>query len=159
MLTLGVDIGTFESKGVLVDASGRVVAQAARPHRMLIPRPGWAEHRPDEDWWGDFVFVTTALIAKAQIRSEEIGCVATSAIGPCMLPVDANGRPLMNGVLYGVDTRASEEIALLNREIGAETVLARCGNALTAQAVGPKILWLRRNRPEIFAQTAAIHTG
>ena len=53
--TLGVDIGTFESKGVLVDGDGRVVASAARPHEMLVPRAGWAEHRPDEDWWGDFV--------------------------------------------------------------------------------------------------------
>ena len=37
--TLGVDIGTFESKGVLVDGAGRIVAQASRPHKMLVPRP------------------------------------------------------------------------------------------------------------------------
>jgi xylulokinase len=42
--TMGVDIGTFESKGVLVDASGEALASAARPHRLLAPRPGWAEH-------------------------------------------------------------------------------------------------------------------
>ena len=40
MYTLGVDIGTFESKGVLVDYSGRIVAQAARAHQMIVPRPG-----------------------------------------------------------------------------------------------------------------------
>jgi xylulokinase len=31
--TLGVDIGTFESKGVLVADGGRIVAQAARRTR------------------------------------------------------------------------------------------------------------------------------
>ena len=36
--TLGVDIGTFESKGVLVDAGGAIVATAARPHEMLVPQ-------------------------------------------------------------------------------------------------------------------------
>ncbi|SDL14153.1 FGGY-family carbohydrate kinase [Aliiruegeria lutimaris] len=157
--TLGVDIGTFESKGVLVDGSGRIVAQAARPHEMLVPRPGWAEHRPEEDWWGDFVAITRDLLATAQIDSGEIACVATSAIGPCMLPVDRAGRPLMNGVLYGVDTRAAAEIDELTERIGAETILDRCGNALTSQSVGPKILWLKRNRPEIFAKTAKIITS
>ena len=51
--SLGVDIGTFESKGVLVDGKGTIIAAAARPHEMLVPQPGWAEHRPDDDWWGD----------------------------------------------------------------------------------------------------------
>ena len=50
-LTLGIDIGTFESKGVLVDETGRIVAQAARPHEMIVPRAGWAEHRAEADWW------------------------------------------------------------------------------------------------------------
>ena len=59
--TLGVDIGTYESKGVLVDASGQVVATATRPHTMIVPRPGWAEHRADEDWWADLVAITREL--------------------------------------------------------------------------------------------------
>lgn len=159
VLTLGVDIGTFESKGVLVDETGRILAQAARPHEMIVPRAGWAEHRAEEDWWGDFVFITKALQAEAQVEPEEIKAIATSAIGPCMLPLDDAGIPLMNGVLYGVDTRASEEIALLNAEIGEATILARCGNALTSQSVGPKILWLRRQRPELWARTAKIVTS
>ena len=55
--TLGIDIGTYETKGVLVDGAGVIHAQAARPHKMLVPEPGWAEHNPEEDWWGDFVFI------------------------------------------------------------------------------------------------------
>ena len=110
--TLGVDIGTFETKGVLVDGNGWIVAQAAHPHEMIVPQPGWAEHRPDEDWWGDFVLVTRQLLADSRVSSADIKCVTTSAIGPCMLPVDGDGRPLMNGVLYGVDARSVDEIAV-----------------------------------------------
>jgi len=159
MYTLGVDIGTFESKGVLVDHQGRIVAQAARAHEMIVPRPGWAEHRPEQDWWGDFVFITKALLAASQAAPQDIKAVACSAIGPCMLPLDANGAPLMNGVLYGVDTRATEEIALLNAALGPETILARCGNALTSQSVGPKILWLKRNHPDLWDRTAKVVTA
>ena len=159
MYTLGVDIGTFESKGVLVDFSGRIVAQAARGHQMILPRAGWAEHRAEEDWWGDFVFVVKALLASSKVAAGDIKAVACSAIGPCMLPVDAAGRPLINGVLYGVDTRASAEIDLLNAEVGAEVILQRCGNALTSQSVGPKILWFRRAHPDLWARTHKVMTA
>ncbi len=156
MLFLGVDIGTFESKGVLVDETGQIRAMAARPHKMLVPRAGWAEHRAEEDWWGDFVFITKALIKEADVRPEEIAAIATSAIGPCMLPVDARGRPLRNGILYGVDTRASKQIADLNARIGEDLILSTCGNALTSQSVGPKILWLKEAEPELYAQTEMV---
>lgn len=157
--TLGVDIGTYESKGVLVDGSGTVVATATRPHTMIVPRAGWAEHRPDEDWWGDLAAITRELVGLSGIDPRAIDAVATSAIGPCMLPVDERGEPLMNGVLYGVDTRATAQIAELNAAIGEERILERCGNALTSQSVGPKILWLRQERPNLFARTARVLTS
>ena len=157
--TLGIDIGTFESKGVLADHQGRIVAQAARPHEMIVPRPGWAEHRADEDWWGDTVFLCRALLEQSKVAPQDIKAVALSAIGPCMLPVDAEGAPLMNGVLYGVDTRAEAEIVELTDRIGEEVILARCGNALTSQSVGPKILWLKRNHPDLYARTAKVLTS
>lgn len=158
-LTLGIDIGTFESKGALVDRDGRIVATASTPHEMIVPRPGWAEHRAEEDWWGDFVTLTRRLLDESGAAPGTIDAVACSAIGPCMLPVDAGGRPLMNAVLYGVDNRAAVEVAELTARIGADTLLDRCGNALTSQSVGPKILWLRRARPDIFAQTARVLTS
>ena len=157
--TLGVDIGTFETKGVLVDGAGVIVATATRAHKMLVPRPGWAEHRADEDWWGDFVYVTRALLAQSGIDPKRIAAVAASAIGPCMLPVDAAGAPLMNGVLYGVDTRAMAEVAELTDRIGEDRIMAVCGNALTSQSVGPKILWLARTHPDLFARTAKVLTS
>jgi xylulokinase len=157
--TLGVDIGTFETKGVLVDEDGAIIATAARAHKMLVPRAGWAEHRADEDWWGDFVFVTRALLTQSGVDPAAIAAVACSAIGPCMLPVDAGGAPLMNGVLYGVDTRAADQITALTDRIGREVILTRCGNALTSQSVGPKILWLKESCPEVYARTAMVLTS
>jgi xylulokinase len=150
--TLGIDIGTYESKGVLVDSEGRVLSSAARPHGLIVPRAGWAEHRADEDWWGDFVWLSQRLLSESGLDASEVKAVGASAIGPCMLPVDADGAPLMNAVLYGVDTRAAREIDDLAERIGADRILAHGGNALTSQAVGPKILWLKRNRPDIYAR-------
>ena len=52
-LYLGVDIGTYESKGAVVDADGRIVAQAVHRHGLMVPQAGWAEHDAERDWWGD----------------------------------------------------------------------------------------------------------
>jgi xylulokinase len=60
---------------------------------------------------------------------------------------------LRPAILYGIDTRADCEIEDLTQQFGAEAILQRCGSALTSQAVGPKLLWLRRNEPEVWANT------
>jgi xylulokinase len=156
---LGVDIGTFETKGVLVDETGQVIASATHPHKMLVPKAGWAEHRPDEDWWGDFAFVTRQILKESAVEPTSIRAVGCSAIGPCVLPVDADGRPLSNGILYGVDTRAAREIDYLDARIGPDTILKRCGNALTSQSTGPKMLWVKNNWPEIYSKTAKFLTS
>lgn len=131
----------------------------ARPHEMIMPQPGWAEHDADADWWGGFVTLTRALLADRGVDPAEIAAVACSAIGPCMLLLDKDGQPLMNGVLYGGDTRAGAEIDALNAQVGPEVILDRCGNALTSQSIGPKILWLKNQRPDLFARTKHILTS
>ena len=156
---LGIDIGTYETKGVLVNIRGEVISQSAKKHEMIVPQSGWAEHRPIEDWWGDFTFISKDLINKSGCDPKLIQAVSASTIGPCMLPVDKEGEPLMNAVLYGVDTRAYKEIEYLNETIGKEKIFKFNGNALTSQQVGPKILWLKNNRPEIFSKTYKIVNG
>lgn len=151
---LGIDIGTFETKGVVVSDEGVILASARRVHRMIVPRAGWAEHDAEVTWWQEFRDIAREVIAASGLPASAIAGVGASGIGPCMLPVDDEGAPLMNAVLYGVDTRAHAEIEDLTAKIGEETLLRRTGNGLTSQSVGPKILWLKRNRPEIYEKAA-----
>lgn len=153
---LGVDIGTFESKGMLVDENGTSLAQAVRRHELLVPEAGFAEHRSDEDWWGDFVYITKKLLYETKIEAKDIRAIGTSGIGPCLLPLDQNYKPLSNAILYGVDSRSSQEILDMNNQIGEQKIYKFCGNSLSTQSVGPKILWLKRNRPEIYHKTSYI---
>lgn len=155
-LYLGIDVGTYESKGVLTNINGEIVAQSAKKHQLAIPQVGYAEHNPISDWWNDFIFITKELIKNSKCNPSDIKAVTASAIGPCMLPVDMNGNPLMNAVLYGVDTRAAEEISELNNLYGEKSILEFSGNPLTSQSVVPKILWLKKNKPEVFNKTHKI---
>ena len=156
-LYLGIDIGTFETKAVLVRQDGSIAAEARRAHRMAVPRPGWAEHDAELDWWGELCAVARELAAAAAPGA--LRAMAVSAIGPCLVPVDGDGRALMPAILYGVDARAAAEVAELTGRIGSERLIAATGNPLTSQAVGPKILWLQRHRPEVWARTARLHTA
>ena len=158
-LYLGVDIGTYETKGVLVDHEGNIYNQASIKHEMIVPKPGWAEHSPKDVWWGDFVEITKQLLKKKDIFPEQIKCVAVSAIGPCMLPIDNKTEPLYSGVLYGVDTRATNEINYLNNTLGNEKIFNFGGNALTSQSIGPKILWLKTHHPDIYKKAEKIVTS
>jgi xylulokinase len=149
-LLLGIDIGSSSVKGLLARPDGEVVATAERPHRLSVPRPGWAEHDAEAVWWDGFVSTCRELTAGA---GDAIGGVCVSGIGPCLLAADGQGRPLRPAILYGIDTRAEAEIEELTARLGADRILAAGGSALTTQAVGPKLVWLRRHEPDVWAAT------
>jgi len=158
-LLLGIDVGTYSSKGVLVTPDGRLMKSQVVEHGLDIPHPGWAEQDADRVWWADVKQICQALLDGAPYSGADVGGVALSAIGPCLLPLDASGKPLRPGILYGVDTRASAEIDILNETLGKQAIFDFSGMALSSQAIGPKILWLQRNEPEIWRQTRYLTTA
>jgi xylulokinase len=149
-LLLGVDVGTSSTKGVLARPDGEVVATAQREHELSMPHPGWAEHDAEKVWWEEFRAVCAELLPRADGR---IAAVCASGIGACLLPADGEGDPLRPAILYGIDTRAEREIEELTQRYGREEILSRCGSPLSSQAVGPKLLWLRRNEEEVWEKT------
>lgn len=156
---MGIDIGTYESKGTLVDENAKIVAYHACPHEMEVPQPGYAEHDAENTWWGDFCTISRALIAGSGVDPADIRGVGCSTIAPCCLPVDEELRPLRKAILYGIDCRAAAEIAYLENSCGAENIFQRCGTPLTTQSAAAKILWIKNNEPEIYARAAKFVTG
>ena len=154
---LGVDIGTSATKAVLATASGEILAQATLPHDIALPAPGLAEQDAEQAWWQDVAGVCRAITA--QVPHADITALTVSGLGPCLLPCDASIRPLRPAILYGIDTRAQAEIAELTARFGAAEIVRRGGSALSSQAVGPKISWLRRHEPGIWAKTHFLHSA
>jgi xylulokinase len=157
-LLIGIDVGTYSSKGVLCRPDGTLVAEARADHELSVPRPGYAEHDADAVWWADVVTLSRALMQRVS-SGDRVAGIAVSAIGPCLLPVDRDGSPLRPGILYGVDTRASAQIEELNARHSRERLFELGGMRLTSQAIGPKILWLREHEPEVYRQSARFLTA
>jgi xylulokinase len=160
---IGIDVGTYESKGVLVDRKGQVLISTSVPHKLEIPRPGWAEHDAEITWWGDFKEISNTLVNEAKLQygitSEEILAIGISSIAPAVVPIDKNGNALRKAILYGVDTRTEKEIEYLNTTVGEEAIFAVSGQTLTSQSAGPKILWIRNNEPKVYEQTKTFLSG
>jgi xylulokinase len=156
---LGIDIGTYSSKGVLVGETGEVVASHVVEHLLEVPHPGWAEHDAETAWWHDFVEITRSLIRNSGVGADEIAAAGFSAISSAVLPIDAEGRPLRKAILYGIDTRASKEVDELQAIIDADPVLSQSGVVLSSQSAAPKVLWIRRNEPAVWERTHLIVNG
>ncbi|MGA2764024.1 MAG: FGGY-family carbohydrate kinase [Spirochaetia bacterium] len=147
---LGIDIGTYSSKGVIVSQAGAVLASAVSEHELSMPRPGYAEHDPEKVWWADFFAIIRSLFASSAVKPAQVAGIAISTISPAVVPVDGQGRALRPAILYGIDTRATREIADLE---------SRTGRHFDTQSACPKVLWIRRNEPEVWSRTRRIVNG
>lgn len=144
---LGIDIGTASSKGVLVGSAGELIRTAVRSHDISWPRPGWAE-MDATIWWDEFVAITRELLDGFD---GAIAAVGVSGMGPCVLVTDGSGQLLRPAILYGIDTRATPQIAAMTAELGDGAIADRCGSRLSTQAVGPKLRWLAEEEAHVAA--------
>ena len=98
-VTIGIDIGSTAVKAVAADADGHVTARVRIPHQLRVPAPDLMEHDADEAWRRG------PLEAFNEVRrlapAPDVRAVAVSAMVPSMTAVDAAGRPLTPGLLYG----------------------------------------------------------
>ncbi|GHE35126.1 sugar kinase [Streptosporangium violaceochromogenes] len=158
-LFVGVDIGTSATRGVVVDVSGEIRAFASVPHTVSTPADGMAEHDAETVWWAGVSEVCRRLMADPEVSARNVAAVGCSGVGPCVLPVDADLTPLRPAILYGVDTRAHEQIGELEARLGRQAILRQAGHVLSSQSAGPKIAWLARHEPDTHAGAAAFLTS
>lgn len=156
---VGIDIGTFSSRGMLLDDCYRVVADVSTPHTMDNPQPGWFEHDAEEVWWKDLCILSRALLQKSGVDPKQIACIGLSALGTDCLPVDENCKPLRKAILYGIDSRAGEEIKWLTEYYGEDKVQELFGHPICSGDTATKILWIRNHEPDVYAKTYKFLTG
>jgi xylulokinase len=143
---LGLDIGTQAVKGIIVRSTGNLIAQASVDlgGRRIIKK--WVEMDAERDWWGCCLAVIHELFDRAEVKPQDIAAIGVCGLVPCLCPLDRQGRPLRPAILYA-DNRALDELAWVNEQTNL---------ALSAEAVIPKLVWLRQHEPDVFRQTHTI---
>lgn len=145
---LGVDIGTSGVKASVVDARGEVLASAYRRFRILGLERNYRELDP----------AAIAEGAKSAIREAaatsgrtEFDLILVSSLGEAIIPVDAQGRHLMNCIV-GSDRRGAEELEWLCGLIPPARLVDITGLNLSVIYSLNKILYLRAHHPEIYSR-------
>lgn len=156
---MGIDTGTFESKGVIIDDQCNIIVSHAVAHDTENPKPNYFEHDAEEVWWNGFCEISNALLEKSGLAAKDIISVGASALGADCLPVDENCNPLRKAILYGIDARATKEMEWLTNYYGEDKIKSWYGRPLCSSDVMPKILWIKNNEPEVYEKTYKFLTG
>ncbi len=145
---LGIDLGSSSVKGVVFDHSGRPIASAARSYETLRPAPDAAEADAQKIWEA-----AAGVIRELARGAEPIEALAVSSHGETFIPVDAHGEPA-GFAMMNSDNRAVKEIRQLTKELGERELYAITGVPAHPMFALPKIMWLKKHRPETYAKTA-----
>src|SRR3954464_8280575 len=138
---IGIDVGTTGVKAIAIDAEGEVLARAEEEYPLSTPQPGWAEQDPD-DW------VRGAERALSRLDAGDVGF---SGQMHGLVALGADDVPLRPAILWN-DQRTAAECAEIEQKIGLERLIALTGNRALTGFTAPKLLWLRRHEPDVYAQ-------
>ncbi len=150
---LGMDCGTTNIKAVLLGSDGVVAAEDSRSSSFISPGSGMQEQDAGE-WWGNTVEIFRSLVS--QVGAEEakkIRGISISSHTVSLLPLDQEGIPLRNAMTYQ-DSRSVKEMHEIVDAIGYDRFVRIVGGQPSTAFLPNKILWYKRNEPELFARTA-----
>ena len=143
---VGLDVGTTGVKAVAISASGEVLATTEHEYPLSTPRPGWAEQDPD-DWW------RAAEGALAELPTPT--AIGLSGQMHGLVALDSADRVLRPAILWN-DQRTGAECAEIEDRIGLERLIALTGNRALTGFTAPKLIWLRRHEPDVYARIAHV---
>lgn len=153
MYTLGFDIGSSSVKAALVEAAtGRVLARVTAPETemsMDAPQSGWAEQKP-EDWYRYALAATQDILARTQVRSEDIKAVGIGYQMHGLVLVDADHEVVRPAIIW-CDGRAVATGDKAFRGIGTATCLEHCLNS-PGNFTAAKLKWVADHEPEVYAR-------
>jgi len=153
---LVVDVGTSKVHINLLDVStGDLVLSNASSYSWIHPKEGWSEVDPASIWQAAEKSVKAVVSSAKGVC--DIKAVAFSYIGDSLLPVDKELNPLGNMIL-AFDARAKQETLDFKEKFGEEKFSQITGSPLIAEFVPFKMLWIKKNQPEIFKKTARFWT-
>ena len=152
MLYIGIDLGTSACKLLLVDEKGCVRNTVSKEYPLCFPHPGWSEQDPG-DWWTACREGMPELLAGFDAR--EVRGMGVGGQMHGLVALDETDAVLRPAILWN-DGRTAEETAWLNDTVGRPVLSARTGNIAFAGFTAPKLLWMKKHEPELFARIRKI---
>lgn len=152
---VGVDVGTGSVRAGLFDSTGKRRGMAVRSIQMWRPHPDWAE-QSSADIWDAVGETVRGAVSTAGVPPEQVVGIGFDAT--CSLVVlDGSDNPLAvsgsgddnRNIIVWMDHRAVAEADAINA--GNHNVLRYVGGTISPEMEVPKLVWLKKHRPETWA--------
>lgn len=152
MIVLGVDIGTQGARVIACDINGHVKSSKSVKFKSLdVSQVEQHREQRAEDWWHAakeaLCFVINNLKDQG-ISADVIKSISIDGTSGTILPIDKLNNPLQNALMYN-DRRADEEAQEIRKY--ASEFENKLGYKFNSSYALPKILWIKKNKPRIFA--------
>jgi len=159
---LAIDLGTSGPKVALVSTTGDVIGRAAEQVELILDGAGGAEQDP-RAWWSAIVAAVRSSLA--QQPDAVVAAVSVTSQWSGTVPVDADGEPLGNAIIW-MDSRGAPYLEALTAAspvrfdgygpLRARRWISITGGAPSGSGKDPiaHILYLRNERPDIYDATA-----
>lgn len=153
---IAYDLGTGGIKASLFSSGGVSLAELFRQYETFFPRDKFVEQRP-MDWWDAVCYATRQLLQDSHTSPAEIACVALSGHSLAGVPLDADGRLLLEQVPIWCDMRADREAEEFFRRVPYEDWYTVTGNGDPPETYTVlKLMWMKRHLSEIYRNTKVI---
>ncbi len=145
---LGIDIGTTSLKAAVFNRDGKRLALRCVDYTLdTDSESGYIEFPADE-----YISMCKNVIDELILECGKIDAISVDTQGETLILADSEGNPLYPAVVW-LDNRAEAEAELIKKQFGTRLVYEVTGQPeITAGWPASKLLWFKRNRPEIFSQ-------
>ncbi len=148
---IGIDLGTTGCKVVLFSPSGEILQEYNKEYELIF-RDTYVEQ--DANLWWNLVRDGIRQVVSAA-DNNNIVAISVSTQGISFVPVDSTGVPLCNAVSW-LDMRAQDMADFLKNTFGKDLIYKKTGIECEADYSLPKLMWLVKNEPEIYARANKI---
>lgn len=149
-LIISIDSSTTACKAIAWDRRGRAVAEGRASYPLISPQPNWAEQNA-EDWWTSAC--TAIQVCVSQVDAANVKALGITHQRESFVPVDAEGRPIRNAILW-LDARSQAQVDALSARFGRDELHRLTGKPPSMTQSISKIAWLIDHEPEIADRTA-----
>lgn len=145
---IGLDLGTSSVRVIAVNLHGQIITQTTRSYPLLTPQPGWTEQNPAD--WVEASLKAIADVAQ-QLDGHQVMAIGLSGQMHGMVPLNADGDVIRPAILWN-DQRTAQAVVEIEAAIPRQALIQRTGNPAITGFQLPKLVWLRAEEPEAFAQ-------
>jgi xylulokinase len=150
MYFLGIDLGTSSVKILVTNSNNEIVGDSTREYPVYFPQDKWAEQNP-EDWWIQTKEAIKEVVSALKLPKDSIKAISFSGQMHGLVALGEDNSVLTPAILW-CDQRTEVECDEITAYFGSEKLSELVANKALTGFTAPKILWVKKNLPEIFKQ-------